>query len=76
MIIVMIIATEVSPDSDSPATDLFLPCTFSVAGEILTPSQEMLLKPMCCRTASIALIFFTLNRKLGSPVSRRDALHA
>jgi hypothetical protein len=44
--------------------------------DTLTPSQEMLLKPMCCRTACIALVLFTLNRKLASPVSRRDALNA
>jgi hypothetical protein len=36
----------------------------------------MFLKPMCCRTACIALVIFTLNRKLVSPVSRRDALNA
>jgi hypothetical protein len=36
----------------------------------------MLLKPMCCRTACIALVLITLSRKLASPVSRRDALNA
>jgi hypothetical protein len=34
------------------------------------------LKPMCCRTARFALLLFTLNKKLASPVSRRDALNA
>jgi hypothetical protein len=36
----------------------------------------MLLKPMCCRTACIALVLITLNRKMASPVSRRDAVNA
>jgi hypothetical protein len=36
---------------------------------------ELLLK-MCYRTACIALVISTLNTKLASPVSRRDALYA
>jgi hypothetical protein len=36
----------------------------------------MLLKQMCCRMACIALVLFTLNRKLASPVSRHDAVNA
>jgi hypothetical protein len=38
--------------------------------------QELLLKTMCYRTACIALAISTLNTKLDSPVSRRDALYA
>jgi hypothetical protein len=34
------------------------------------------LKTMCYRTACIALVISTLNTKLASPVSRRDALYA
>jgi hypothetical protein len=37
---------------------------------------ELLLKTMCYRTACIALVISTLNTKLASPVSRRDALYA
>jgi hypothetical protein len=37
---------------------------------------ELLLKTMCYRTACIALVSSTLNTKLASPVSRRDALYA
>jgi hypothetical protein len=39
-----------------------------------TVEWELLLKTMCYRTACIALVFSTLNTKLASPVSRRDAL--
>jgi hypothetical protein len=38
--------------------------------------RELLLKTMCYRTACIALEISTLNTKLASPVSRRDALYA
>jgi hypothetical protein len=34
------------------------------------------LKAMCYRTACIALVVSTLNTKLASPVSLRDALYA
>jgi hypothetical protein len=37
---------------------------------------ELLLKTMCYRTACIALVISTLNTKLATPVSRRDALYA
>jgi hypothetical protein len=37
---------------------------------------ELLLKTMCYRTACIALVTSTLNPKLASPVSRRNALYA
>jgi hypothetical protein len=38
--------------------------------------RELFLKTMCYRTVCIALVISTLNTKLASPVSRRDALYA
>jgi hypothetical protein len=38
--------------------------------------EELLLKTICYLTACIALLISTLNTKLASPVSRRDALYA